>query len=65
MAAYWAEQKLDDFAAVVQPFLSGATADNFTIDFLSSVSSNYEVDLSSDIQHIVMTFLYQTCDVHS
>ena len=31
--------KYEDFAAVVQPFFSGARADNLTVDFLSDVSS--------------------------
>lgn len=35
MAAYWANQKISDFAAVVQPFFSEAKADSFSIDFLS------------------------------
>ena len=39
VAAYWANQKISDFAAVVQPFFSGANADNFSIDFLSTVST--------------------------
>ena len=39
VAAYWAEQKLSDFAAVVQPFFSEAKADSFSIDFLSMVSN--------------------------
>ena len=38
VAAYWANQKKSDFAVVVQPFFSNASADNFTIDFLSMVS---------------------------
>lgn len=41
VAAWWAEQKLDDFAAIVQPFFSGATAANLSIDFLSDVKIVY------------------------
>ena len=37
VADYWAKQEKSDFAAVVQPFLSDASSDNFTIDFLSMV----------------------------
>lgn len=37
VAAEWAAKKLPEFAAVVQPFLSEATVNNFTIDFLSDV----------------------------
>lgn len=37
VAAWWAEQQYEDFAAVTQPFFSEAKADNFTIDFLSNV----------------------------
>ena len=37
VAAYWAKQKKSDFTTVVQPFLSAASSDNFTIEFLSMV----------------------------
>ena len=38
MAQDYAERGYSDFAVVVQPFLSGTTAENLTIDFLSDVS---------------------------
>ena len=38
VAAEWAAKKLDDFATIVQPFLSETTADSFNISFLSDVS---------------------------
>ena len=38
VAEWWAEQHYDDFAAVVQPFFSGITAQNFSIEFISTVS---------------------------
>ena len=37
VAAWWAEQRLDDFAVIPQPFFSGASAANFSIDFISTV----------------------------
>jgi phospholipase B1 len=37
VAAWWSEQQYDDFAAIPQPFFSEARADDFPIDFLSSL----------------------------
>ena len=34
----YAARQYSDFAVVVQPFLSGTTAEDLTIDFLSDVS---------------------------
>ena len=39
VALEYAQKKYDDFAAIVQPFFSDAKSDNFTVDFLSTVSS--------------------------
>jgi phospholipase B1 len=37
VAAWWAGQRYEDFAAIPQPFFSGTTAANFPIDFLSDL----------------------------
>ena len=37
IAAYYAEQNYDDFAVVIQPFVSNAKSDKFSIDYLSNV----------------------------
>ena len=39
IAAYYAQQNYDDFAVVIQPFVSNAKSDKFPIDFLSNVSN--------------------------
>ena len=44
VAEWWGEQHYDDFAAVVQPFFSGTTAQNLSIEFLSTVSAYYTED---------------------
>jgi len=41
----------DDFAVVVQPFTSGITAENLTIDFLSDVSQLYISAYFSNLPH--------------
>ena len=39
VAAEYAQNKYDDFAAVVQPFFSGANSEKIDISFLSNVSA--------------------------
>ena len=53
VAAYWAEQKLDDFAVVVQPFFSGSNA-SLPLEFLSTVS-HMLVSMQVTICHSVVS----------
>ena len=39
VATEYAQNKYDDFAAVVQPFFSGANSEKIDISFLSNVSA--------------------------
>lgn len=39
IAAYYAQQNYDDFAVVIQPFVSNAKSDKFPTDYLSDVST--------------------------
>ena len=66
VAEWWAEQKYQDFAAIPQPFFSGAIAANATIDFLSDVSmqqffiisSVIATSLSLSLHTYTSTYLY-------
>lgn len=54
VAAWWAAQRYEDFAAIVQPFFSGALAANVTLDFLSDVRENL---VPSFLSHLYLLLL--------
>jgi hypothetical protein len=49
IAAHYAQQNYEDFAVVIQPFVSNAKSDKFSIDYLSNVRHYTVIQLNTQL----------------